>query len=107
MNQEEKLQINSEIKEVLRKGAIKQVKSKPGEFLSNLFLVNRKDVSHRPVINLKFVNSFIPHQHFKMKVMHLIKDLLQENDFLIKIDLKDTYFGTPLDKSSKKYIRLQ
>ena len=34
--------------------------------------------------------------------MHFIKDILQEYDFLIKID-----FGIPLDKSSKKYIRLQ
>ena len=39
--------------------------------------------------------------------MHLIKDLLQEHDFLIKIDLKDAYFDIPLDKSSRKYIRFQ
>ena len=107
VNQEERLQINSEIKEMLRKGAIQQVKSEPGEFLSNLFLVNKKDGGHRPVINLKFLNSFIPYQHFKMEGMHLIKDLLQEHDFLIKIDLKDAYFGIPLDKSSRKYIRFQ
>ena len=74
---------------MLREGAIQQVKSEPGEFLSNLFLVNKKDEGHRPIINLKFLNSFIPYQHFKMEGMHLIKDLLQEHDFLIKIDLKD------------------
>ena len=107
VNQEERLQINSEIKEMLRKGAIQQVKSEPGEFLSNLFLVNKKDGGHQPVINLKFLNSFIPYQHFKMEGMHLIKDLLEEHDFLIKIDLKDAYFGIPLDKSSRKYIRFQ
>ena len=37
--------------------------------------------------------------------MHLIEDLLQEHDFLIKIDLKDAYFG--IDKSSRKYISFQ
>ena len=105
MNQEERLQINSEIKGMLRKGAIQQVKSEPGKFLSNLFLVNKSDGGHRPVINLKFLNSFIPYQHFKMEGMHLIKDLLQERDFLIKIDLKDAYFGIPLEKSSRKYVR--
>ena len=46
VNQEERLQINSEIKEMLRKGAIQQVKSEPGEFLSNLFLVNKKVGGH-------------------------------------------------------------
>ena len=57
-----------------------------------------------PVINLKFLNSFIPYQNFRIEGMHLIKDLLQEHDFLIEIDLKDAYFGIPLDKSSGKYI---
>ena len=93
--------------ERLRKDAIQQLKSEPGEFLNNLVLVNKKDGGHRPVINLKFLNSFIPYQHFKMEGMHSIKDLLQEHDFLIKIDLKDAYFGIPLDKSSRKYIRFQ
>ena len=91
---------------MLRKDAIQQVKTEPGEFLSNLFFVNN-DGGHRPVINLEFLNSFMPYQHFKMEGMHLIKDLLQEHDFLIKIDLKDAYFDIPLDKSAKKYIRFQ
>ena len=34
VNQEETLQINSEIKEMLRKRAIQHMKSEPGEFLS-------------------------------------------------------------------------
>ena len=34
-------QINSKIKVILRTGAIQQVKSEPGEFLSNLFFVNK------------------------------------------------------------------
>ena len=107
VNQEERLQINLEIKEMFKKGAIQQVKSEPGEFLSKLFLVNKKNGGHPPVINLKFLNGIIPYQHFKMEWMHLIKDPLQEHDFLIKIDLKDAYFGIPLDKSSRKYIRFQ
>ena len=43
VNHEERLQINSEIKKMLRKGAIQQVKSEPGEFVSNLLLVNKKN----------------------------------------------------------------
>ena len=105
MNQEERLQIKSEIKEILRKGEIQHVKSEPGEFLSNLFFVNKKDAGYRPVKNLKFLNVFTPYQDFKMEGMYLIKGLLQEHNFLIKIDLKDAYFGIPLDKSSRKYIR--
>ena len=50
VNQEERSQINSKIKEMLRKRGILLVKSEPGEFLSNLFWVNKK-AGHRPVIN--------------------------------------------------------
>ena len=92
---------------MLRKGAIQQVKSEPAEFLRNLVLVNKKDEGHLLVINLKCLNNFITYELFKMEEMHLIKDLLQKHDFLIKIDLKDAYFGIALDESSRKYIRFQ
>ena len=96
--------MNSKIKEILRKGAIQMVKSEPWEFPSKLFLVNKKGGWHRPVINLKFRNNFIPYQHLKMERMLFIIDLFQEHDVLIKID---AHFGIPLEKSSKKYIRFQ
>ena len=57
-----------------------------GEFLSNLFFVNKKGDSHRPVIKPNHLNSFISHQPFRMEGIHLIKDLLQETDYLMKID---------------------
>ena len=52
--------INSEIQEMLRKGAIQKVEAEAGQFLSNLFLVGKKGGGHRPVLNLKYLNSFIP-----------------------------------------------
>ena len=42
-----------------------------------------------------------------MEGMDLIKALIREKYFLIKIDLKDPYFGIPLDKSFRKYIPFQ
>ena len=54
-----------------------------------------------------FSDSFISYQYLKMKRMHLIKDFLQDNDYLIKVYLKDAYFGKPFDKNSVKHIRFQ
>ena len=42
VNQEKRLQLNSEIKEMLRKGAIQQVKSEPGEV--NKYYTKRVEV---------------------------------------------------------------
>ena len=60
INQEETVPITSEINEILRKSAIQHVKTEPGEFLSDMFTGNKNDGSHRPAMNLKFLNSFIP-----------------------------------------------
>ena len=103
VNQEERLQINSEIKEMLRKGAFQQVKSEPGEFLSNLFLVNKKDGDHRPVINLKFLNNFIPYQHFKMEGMHLIKDPPRTRLFYKDRSKRCLFWNTSRQKLNKIY----
>ena len=42
-----------------------------------------------------------------MKGLHCLKFLLQQNDFLYKIDLKDAYVAIPLSKQSSKYVRLK
>ena len=42
-----------------------------------------------------------------MEEMHLTKNFLQGQDFLIKTDLEGAYFGIPLNKSSRKFIRFQ
>ena len=47
----------------------------------------------------------MPYEHIKMKGMHCLKFLLQGNDFLCKIHLKDAYFLVPQHKSSRKFVR--
>ena len=90
---------------MLRKGAVHLVHSKGSQFLSNLFLVPKKDGGNRPVINLKALDSFIPYSHFKMEGLHLLKDVLRENDFMCKVDLKDAYFCVPLHRNHRKFLR--
>ena len=66
-----------------------------------------EDGGHRPIINLKKLNEFIPHSHFKMEGIHMLKDLLRRGDFLAKIDLKDTYFAVPISTQDRKYLRFR
>ena len=78
-----------------------------GEYLSNLFLVPKKDGGQRPVINLKSLNKYFPYQHFKMEGFHCLRFMLKEGDYMCKIDLKDAYFSVPLHSSSKKFVKFQ
>ena len=107
MNKKQIALVNLELKEMLRKGAIKRTQPAQGEFLSNLFLVGKKDKGFRPVINLKMMNQFIPFLHFKMQDLSQLKHIIQEGDWMCKLDLKDAYFTVPLDQNSRKFVRFQ
>ena len=107
MNQEQHELVNKEIKAMLEKGAISKVNHVEGEFLSNVFLVGKKDGGNRPVINLKNLNQFVPYEHFKMEGLHCLKDILKRGDYMCKIDLKDAYFSVALNESSRKLIRFK
>ena len=78
---------------------------KPKCIQINIFLVRKKDGGNRPVINLKKLNKFLPYHHLKMEGLQSLKYLLDQGDFLCKIDLKDAYFAIPLEKTSRKYKR--
>ncbi len=72
-----------------------------------LVLVGKKDGGNRPVINLKQLNAFVPYQSFKMEGLHLLKEMLQEKDYMCKIDLKDAYFCLLLHPMHTKFVRFQ
>lgn len=40
-----------------------------------------------------------------MKSLELLRDILKQGDFICKLNLKDAYFGMPLAKELKKFVR--
>ena len=101
----ESKKIEAEISELLQKGALTNVTPDSDQFVSNLFLVPKRDRGSRPVINLKDLNEYLQYNHFKMEGIHLLRDLMRPNDWLGKIDLKDAYFVVPIWENHKKYLR--
>ena len=68
LTSKEKELVGQEISQMLTKGAISKVRPSQDQFLSNIFILPKKDGGNRPVINLKHLNSFINCPHFKMEV---------------------------------------
>ena len=99
--------ISKEIDNLLQKGAIVQVVPEQGQFLSNLFLVQKKNGDWRPVINLRKLNKFIKYFHFKMETIETVKKMLNKNDFLCSLDLTDAYFAISVEKCDRKFLRFQ
>ena len=40
-----------------------------------------------------------------MKDLFCLREMLQKDDFMCKLDMKDAFFLVPLHQSSRKYIR--
>ena len=100
--------LDQEMKELLAKKAIHQVQTHTPSnrgFISSIFIVPQKDGRNHPVINLKPLNQFLIYEHFKMEGIHMLRDLLKQNDYLVKIDLKDAYLTVPIWKDHQKYLR--
>ena len=71
--------VKLEVKEMLRKGAIRKVQPLKGEFVRNLFLVKKKDGGQRPVTNLKQLNAYIPCCHFKTERLQNLSTCCKED----------------------------
>ena len=84
--------ISVEVQTLVQKGAIYLLKDHQVSFVSQLFLVPKKDGGFRPVVNLKTLNKYILEEHFKMEGFHMVRDLVRQGDWLTTIDLKDVYF---------------
>ena len=107
MNTDQSTLLNEEIESMLQKGAIQKVTHVSGGFLSNLFIVGKSKGGKRTVINFKNLKLFIPYQHFKIEGLHLMKNHLQEGDYMCKIDLRDAYFTIPINQKYRKYLRFK
>ena len=89
-------QISTEVTDLINKGAIIETQVVQQSFVSQIFLVEKKDGGQRPVVNLKCLNQYVKTEHFKMEGLHLLSGLLQAQDWMVKLDLKDAYLQVPI-----------
>ena len=97
--------ITDEVEKLIRKQAIALVAPVAAQFLSHVFTVPKKDGSQRLVVNLRPLNHFVQKHHFKMEGAGMLRDLLQRNDWLVSIDLKDAYHSIQIAEKDRKFLR--
>ena len=97
--------LNAEISKLQLKGAIRPVNFTNAAFYSRLLLVPKKGGDLRPVIDLSALNQFVINEHFQMENISCLKQILNQNDFMVKLDLKDAYLTVGVHKQSQHYLR--
>lgn len=97
--------IQGEITKLLAKKVIIPTDYKPGDFVSNVFLREKKDGTHRMILNLKALNEDLKYQKFKMECLSSALDLITQGCYMASIDLKDAYYSVPIAPQYRRYLK--
>lgn len=82
-------------------GVILQVKPLHTQFVSPIFAKEEPE-KFRPIVNFKGLNEHIEYQILKMETLTDVKDTLRQNDWMVKIDLKDAFLSVPMRETMAK-----
>ena len=97
-----------EVKSLVEKGALEVVpNSQRGlGFYAHAFLRPKKSGGRRLILNLKPLNRWLIHKHFKMDHLGLILKDLGPGLWAVSLDLTDAYLHIPLRPAHRKFMRL-
>ena len=96
--------LNQELQDLLRKGAVEPSPQSPG-FYSRLFLVKKASGSRRPIIDLSTLNDYVTSSRFHMETPRSVLNSIHPGDWMISLDLQDTYLQVPVHHDSRRFLR--
>ena len=97
--------MDEQVNDYLKRDIIIPCCHEEGEFVSTVFLREKKNNTFRMILNLKELNQFTPYHHFKMdSIYHCIR-LMKPLCYMASIDLQDAYFSIPIHEDHQKYLK--
>ncbi|KAM9957069.1 hypothetical protein ACTFIR_003806 [Dictyostelium discoideum] len=93
--------ITKEVQDLLLDDAIEQVlpnRYSKRVFYSNVFTVPKPGTTlHRPVLDLKRLNTYINNQSFKMEGIKNLPSMVKQGYYMVKLDIKKVYLHVLVD----------
>ena len=99
--------INLEMSTLFSKGVIRVVNNSSGNFLSNVFTVDKKDGGKRMILNLKCLNESVLYRHCKLESLNDVLNMVKQNVWMGSIDLKDAYYSIPIHPDFQNFFTFQ
>ena len=97
-------QIMSEENKRLNKGLVINPAHEEWNFISSIFLKSRPDWTNQGILNLENLNETLDYNLFIMETVHSVPHLIQQDYFMLKIDLKDAYYSVKTLEEHTKYL---
>ena len=93
---------------LLTKKVIKMVPSVTGEFVSSVFLREKKEKGkYRLILDLTDLNKFVVKKHFKMDGLEAALGLITPGCWMGSIDFQDAYYTLSVRQADRKYLRFR
>ncbi|CEP07322.1 hypothetical protein, partial, partial [Parasitella parasitica] len=102
----DQLAVDAAVDKFLKAGIIYQSPTQSKDYLSNFFTVQEL-TKRRPILDCTTLNKYLQIQHFKMEGIPALREIIEKDDYMCKIDLKDAYVVVPIHKDSQPYLALE
>ena len=98
--------LEKEVERMLQEGAIREMSPEEARrsVRSSIYTVPKKGGKRRPVVNLRWINSHLHHQHFKMLTMKDVRAAITPNCWMASLDLKDCFWGLPVARDHQRFL---
>ena len=97
--------ILEEISKLIQKGVLVKCVHELDEFLSTIFLRQKKNGGYRMILNLSQFSHYVVYKHFKMDTLFSTLQLVKQYCFFTSIDLQDAYYSVPVAQNCQKYLK--
>ena len=98
--------VKEEILNLLEKKVISKVDHVEGEFISNIFIVEKSEPGkYRMILNLKRLNKYLVKSHFKMDSLASAIALIVPGTQFHSFDFSDAYYSIRVAPNHRKYLR--
>ena len=108
LSEAENVFLQNEIRNMLKKGIIEHSKHENGEYISSIFLREKKTAGqYRMILNLKKLNKFVEKHHFKMDTLAQTIALVTPGAWMLSLDFQDAYYSLAVHKEFRKYLKFK
>jgi hypothetical protein len=77
------------------------------QYLSPISCIPKSNKGHRLVFDLRHINSFIDTPKFKYEDIDCVLELVEPEDKLVTVDIKDGFLHIPISRESQQYLGFQ
>ena len=97
--------VDEEIEKLLKKKVIQKSCPETGQVVSPIFVREKKDGSHRMILNLKDLNQQVEYKKIEMETVQTALQLSTKNCYFASVDLRDACYSIEIHTEFRKYLK--